>query len=147
MTKIKIAYIEWEDTSGVQGSMSLSAAQKEGPLIMRTSGILVREDEEAVSVAQDTWDWIGGEGEPHTTMRELEVIPRGMVRRLEIIDVVPDEFRFLGLTTIGEPARVASDWTPVVYSTPPGVSTDGHGRVFETQDSLLGHDGPGSVTS
>ena len=89
----KIAYIEWEDTSGVKGSMSLSAAQKEGPLIVRTSGILVREDDDAVSIAQDTWDWTGGEGEPHTTMRELEVIPRGMVRRLEILEILPNGLR------------------------------------------------------
>ena len=94
MTKMtKIAYIEWEDTSGVRGSLSLSAAQREGTLIVRTSGILVREDEEAVSVAQDTWVWTDLEGETHTTMRDLEVIPRGMVRRLEILEILPDGLR------------------------------------------------------
>jgi hypothetical protein len=85
---MKIAYIEWEDAKEIDGRLSLGAAGKERPFIMKTAGVLIREDEEAVTIAQDWYEWTDGEGEEHTTVREVEVIPRGMVRRLEIKEIV-----------------------------------------------------------
>lgn len=95
---MKIAYVEWEDASGVRGTMSLAAALKEGPSLMRTGGMLIREDTEVVVVAQDRYEWTDAEGEMHETARELEVIPRGMVRRLEIMEVSPDAVCIAGPT-------------------------------------------------
>ena len=105
----KIAYIEWEDCLVVGGRMSLTSALKEKPLLMRTSGILVREDEGVVSVAQDHYDWTDSEGEVHTTMRELAVIPRGMVRRLEILEILPDGLRH------AVPSVTADAMVPVLW--------------------------------
>ena len=114
---MKIAYIEWKDSLVVSGGMSEGAAIKEEPTLMKTAGMLIREDEEVVSVAKDIYEWTDGEGEKHTTARELEVIPRIMVRRLEIIEVLPDSL----CRVVPPPPPPIFTTDGVVYTGAPGL--------------------------
>ena len=84
---MKIAYIEWLDARGERGPLSRKDAEEEGSLIVTSAGILVREDAEVVTIAMDYWSWPDRDGTIPETVREIEVIPRVLVRRLAIIEV------------------------------------------------------------
>lgn len=92
---MKIAYIEWEDARGIGGRINKPQAEKEGLLLVKTAGILVREDAEVIAVCQDYWTYEDGDGTKPEEVRELEIIPRVMVRRLEIVEYTQ---RVLGWT-------------------------------------------------
>ena len=84
---VQIAYIEWLDARGLAGRMNKKMAQTEPLLLVRSAGLLVNQDEEVVRISQDYWTWEDEDGTQPETYRELEVIPRAMVRRIEIIQV------------------------------------------------------------
>ena len=84
---MKIAYVKWLDSNGLSGRMSPKAAGELGPLPVESAGILVRDDGECVTLAQDYWRWTDSDGTVPETFRTIMVIPRVLVQRLEIIEV------------------------------------------------------------
>ncbi len=84
---MKLVYVEWLDARGMRGPISRKEAEAEDPLPVMSAGILVREDAEVVIIAQDYWSFPDRDGTTPESVRELEVIPRVLVRRLEIIEV------------------------------------------------------------
>ena len=84
---MKIAYVKWLDSNGLSGRMSPKAAGELGPLPVESAGILVRDDGECVTLAQDYWMWRDSDGTVPETFRTILVIPRVLVQRLEIIEI------------------------------------------------------------
>ena len=114
---MKIAYVEWVDARGVTGRISRKDAEEEGCLVVKSAGILVREDTEVVTIALDYWSYEDRDGTIPETMRDVEVIPRVLVHRLEIIEVD-------SLGNLGD-ARVQSEpWVSYVVKTIEGLSPD-----------------------
>ena len=87
---MKMAYVKWLDSNGLSGRMSPKVAEELGPLPVESAGILVRDDGECVTLAQDYWRWTDSDGTEPETFRTILVIPRVLVQRLEIIEV-PDK--------------------------------------------------------
>ena len=84
---MKIVYVKWLDSNGLSGRMSPKAAEELRPLPVESAGILVRDDGECVTLAQDYWRWTDSDGTVPETFRTIMVIPRVLVQRLEIIEV------------------------------------------------------------
>ena len=84
---MEIAYVEWLDARGLSGRMSRKDAEELEPLFVFSAGILVREDSETVTIAQDYWRYVDTDGTMPETVREVEVIPRMLVRKLEIVEI------------------------------------------------------------
>ena len=84
---IQIAYIEWLDAAGVSGRINKKTAHKEGLLLIQTAGILVSQDEEVIRISQDYWASEVEDGTKPETYRELEIIPRVAVKRMEVMEV------------------------------------------------------------
>ena len=88
---IQVAYIEWLDATGISGRISKKNAHKEGLLLLQTAGFLVSQDEEVIRISQDYWVSEAEDGTKPETYRELEVIPKAMVRRYREFEVTDAE--------------------------------------------------------
>ena len=104
---MQLVYVEWVDAWGTRGPLSRKEAEEYGALLVTTGGILVNEDEEVVRVAQDYWSRADADGTVPETFRDISVIPKVLVKKMEIIRVFPV------ITVVGEeverrPDRVGS---------------------------------------
>ena len=84
---MKIAYVEWLDARGMRGPVSRKEAEAQGALVVSSAGLFIREDAEVVTIAQDYWSHPDPDGTVPETVREIEIIPRVLVQRLEIVEI------------------------------------------------------------
>lgn len=137
---IQIAYIEWLDARGLAGRMNKKMAQTEPLLLVRSAGLLVNQDEEVVRISQDYWTWEDEDGTQPETYRELEVIPRAMVRRIEIlrVGISPEEIID---TAVGEPEGQETDHTvtPEIPGVPVVSGDDMAAKLNLYTDQLRSH--------
>ena len=77
---IKIAYIKWVDAHGGDGQYGLSFAQGRQIDEMESAGILISDDDEQITIAQDWFELKGRE----TQVRNYESIPKTNIKSFRI---------------------------------------------------------------
>lgn len=84
---MRLVYIEWVDASSTRGPLSRKEGEEYEPLLVSTGGIMVNEDGEVVRVAQDYWARPDADGTVPETFRDISVIPKVLVKRMEVIEI------------------------------------------------------------
>ena len=83
---VKVAYVCWDDASGISGPLSVEEAARQVPIPVRSAGILVGEDEDCVRLAQDYYTR-PMDGMVEVRVRDLAVIPRKFITKMKTWEV------------------------------------------------------------
>lgn len=79
----KVIYLEWIDAHGGGGQRSRKEAEGSRLDYMASAGLLIKETEEAVTLAQDGFK--GNREEEQ--IREYEVIPKVNIKYMKVFDI------------------------------------------------------------
>ena len=85
---MQVVYVEWLDASTSSGFRSIAAAQREGLILMQSTGSLVGEDDQVLRLAQDYFSY-DDDGSSTERCRSLIVIPKAAIQRRQQWDVLP----------------------------------------------------------
>ena len=76
---VKIAYVKWIDASGSNSVWEVQGIARLKPSTNESAGVLLLEDENRITIAQDVWDNSDG-----TKMaRDVETIPRNYIVKMK----------------------------------------------------------------
>ena len=96
---MQVVYVEWLDASTSSGFRSIAAAQREGLILMQSTGSLVGEDDQVLRLAQDYFSY-DDDGSPTERCRSLIVIPKAAIQRRQQWDTAPPPLLSLDETPV-----------------------------------------------
>ena len=79
---MKIVEVEWIDAQSSMDAMTISELEKQKPFTSKSCGYLIKEDEEKIILG---FMLFGFNVNDEPLLKHYQVIPKGMVRKIEVI--------------------------------------------------------------
>ena len=73
---MKIVEVEWLDAHSSMDAMTISDLEKQKPILTKSCGFLIHEDQEKIILASMIYEDI---------LDQYQVIPKGMVKKIRVI--------------------------------------------------------------